>query len=1397
MSQQRVDQLFCTHCTYRSSALHRREGAAGDKVFDESARAGSVPREKSHEVFQRFSSNLVFHVPGDMPSIEMVKHTAHTLPWRRLVYLPSVAGNRMLAHVCFRQTDATGRPGSSFSHVLIQDLKEFPNPWSAIDCLRLWGSKKWVLEDRLELRHDLPCLGELKEFDPGLISPINDQLLISFLKAPAGYEFLDRGVIIPKRWQMVAPQDRQKLLASLLQAVLNLDLARRESLLIVAEPSVAALLFYGIFRLLPRSAFTEQLSFSTYQSHRDRLVTTLAATCFHEPLTTDLDDEWYSSRARGAAFNTFKTDRQTPAKKTGRFASDIVARLIAGGPAAVDSLLSICSRLGIGTGDGLEGLSAIDGHVAALLNPQSKDDLVNLERSLPRDPGLRAFLQTRLAQSLGLDAATPQWTRLLAAPAYSLFVCKLLSESGAVENAALLNSIVQQLLTRWPQSGADELLSDKDLPKKCKVDFVVRCAESTGILPGNTQALFFTVGAVCYRDKILEDVLSRLNGVRLKQLVLKTFEVNPSEACFCDLLRKLAPLTGSQDHEQAFRQLFQRLPVRVTSPEQQRQILNAALSDKVVRDQVKTWPADAAISAHLLEVLNTLDESPRQLEQRIAVLEDLKGFLSGSQERVDAWRTLAKQLTVLQELNAEPTGILQRMLGQDRVREQDEAAKELAFAAKRAFPAALPEQADEFAAQVTGLVIDFLGDDALPMQFQDRAKEVCINDVWPVRSSRSGMLVGLATTAVMLALCTFLGFQWLESRRSTRANDNLATANTELQTEKPEPAVTPAKKSDIEQPDAEKIAVDDKVDVKKLEVEQAEAEKLKLARRKQQDLETAQAEAAKREAEKKEANEKLAARRIAAAEKLAAKKMAAAEKRKKTELEPEEGTAPAGPPAAKTMTKPDAMPPTDAKVAATRPPGPMKEPKKPKPVSTIWPATYVLPEVTNMEPKPPLRLRPWPGLKETKLTLIGIAELNRYLSKPTDSSLKELRLHLESRKPTDDETVPTIRVFKISWTEYETRKSGTVHPIPKAEDLLCEFNIQADGLYFQWANQTNLTSENRALQEMLRLCCLQVESDGQPYEINLIAAPKLPAADMYHGVDSSAGNPAVAPFIDDPAIKKRAVFDFNSGLKGAEAFEWLVTRGNIVSQDGDRSLSARAFRLTPDDAVKAKSNLGFSIEMEDPILLKEWQKHKFSCDLVQFNQLNLTVTNDANGPHLRLTIGVVLDLLEEQIRTRLDHLDKLLELPNSVKSLQGRISTFDGDPFAPAGTGYKLFDVVEKIEQLAKELEAWVEAAPDAKPGTKRKPFEDYGLKITMKTTMETADLEKLKVYLKDVWSLCEKCNGAKTHLNSQFKFAKNKEGELDLAAISRMKQFYKLEVYELSRRIEGRWVPIVLKEDD
>jgi hypothetical protein len=76
----------------------------------------------------------------------------------------------------------------------------------------------------------------------------------------------------------MAPQTRREWFLGLLCTLVQSETSERQPLVLVAEPSLAALMFYGVLRLLPPGPLRDGTGFSTFESDPDRAGAFLSAT---------------------------------------------------------------------------------------------------------------------------------------------------------------------------------------------------------------------------------------------------------------------------------------------------------------------------------------------------------------------------------------------------------------------------------------------------------------------------------------------------------------------------------------------------------------------------------------------------------------------------------------------------------------------------------------------------------------------------------------------------------------------------------------------------------------------------------------------------------------------------------------------------------------------------------------------------------------------------------------------------------------------------------------------------------------------------------------------------------------------------------------------------------------
>ena len=474
-----IQQIYCTHCTHGSSALERREGDLAHRMLGYSARAGSLEAQELRKCYRQLERYAYYYLPRDTPGEEKLRLIAASAP-RRLIFLPSTSGLQVAGQVCYRQTDTEGRPGSYFAHVLFQDEQDGPGRWSPVDCLKLWNARGWVEEDSTSIPFVLRSLYSLSEMHQGARPAIDDAVLWSFLTTPAGGNFDDPAGVIPPRYRTAPPKQRISLLTDVFRGLLEIDFSQRESLVIVVEPSLAALLFYGVARLLPTGPLQGGISFSTYEPNPDRLATTLAATIFHDPLRTDLRPDAY--RSRGFAINTFLDRRTDFRRPQAAYVVTALQRLLGEGWDAVDRMLLNLEAVGAKTADDLDILASVDRIVPALFDPRQPLPSEAWRGSPMAIRYLRRVLGRRLA-----ELADPRALESLVGRPQHLLVLELIA---AGPDATSTRTAAEYLLRQLPGERIGDLLRLEEISPEDKTDVLVRYVTAQGTLPPGCDQLW-------------------------------------------------------------------------------------------------------------------------------------------------------------------------------------------------------------------------------------------------------------------------------------------------------------------------------------------------------------------------------------------------------------------------------------------------------------------------------------------------------------------------------------------------------------------------------------------------------------------------------------------------------------------------------------------------------------------------------------------------------------------------------------------------------------------------------------------------------------------------------------------------------------------------------------------
>lgn len=772
MTESAIHQLYCTHCTYATSFLHQRgDEAVGQQVFEYSTRSGSVARERSHDYFRQIEPYMYYHLPGDLPAADALKHDAQTTSeWRRLLYLPSVSGLRVLAHIAYRTTDTKGRPGSYFSHVLLSENENGSAPkWSAVDALRLWGSPSWVDTDRPDLPFQLSSLSRLDDLNGANQPAITDQLFHKFLTHPTSSTppAEDTHRIVPPRFWQKTPEERQQLVSDTLTGFLGLNLERRQTVLLAVEPSLAALIFYGVARLLPRTGIGEKLSFSTFESDEDRPQTALAATTFYHPQTGRLPNE--ASQSRGVAINTFQSngaeiDRSSPHAD---FAIKMVARLVQHGFDHTDQLIKeLEDAKATETADLIEMQQVTELAEQALQSAETPAFQQRL-RTLRSDRAMQA-LRARVGQKL-VDAksqsasakqlptpsssAKANLQELTQQPSRALAIAHLLYRD--VEAPEDVRKSIKVLLYRLVNSHPDklpEVLGSTEIPLPVRLWILEQVIRKTEKIPSDCQELWSApIDSAKYPLFVELLAHSRVDqGRKYLKLALKTPLSGDQVKPICEALATQETLKDS-------RLLFEFANYLLATPKSRQDKSNPLL--KTLRTsrtfrmtflgvygmqcRPKSEDDISPLGESFAVWLDELPDDPK-FENTLEVLSDAQVVLTDeARQRIEGWQGVRDTLHRIRDLQAKPNGMVEQVSHfvrkKQREQELDEFGRELSRHAEQAVPEDLFE-GDDVSSDRANAVIKVcdhvLEPDGLPSEIKQKLERVFEGKNWDAQSTQ-------------------------------------------------------------------------------------------------------------------------------------------------------------------------------------------------------------------------------------------------------------------------------------------------------------------------------------------------------------------------------------------------------------------------------------------------------------------------------------------------------------------------------------------------------------------------------------------------------------------------------------------------------------------------------------
>ncbi len=660
-----MSTIHQVYCTLRAGAVAPNGPGEAPACV---AHAGSLDGQDFQAFWQDIQPYLYYQLPRDASEEQRQRLTADTAP-KRLFRVATAGGWDVLGQACFLPAKAPGGDGNGFAHVLLQKQAEGATPWSAVDCLKLWGAAGWV-QAAAPLAGSAGPLRSLSELLGEQGPAIDDQVFLSFLTAPAEGSLHDPRGVIPPRWRTMSAEHRRGWFLDLFSAFLQGESRQPGPVCLVAEPAVAALMFYGIARLVPEGPIREGLSFSTYEPEPGRAAAALVATWFAEPETARALPNVGAGCA--AVLNTLAEPLADSSRPRTEYASTMVHRLVAKGWPEVDWRLETLRAVKVRKIELLETLATIEQLVENLLETGSFANQ-NWRKSEALTSGVRHVLLRHLQRAGDLAAALKN---VIGGPAH-LTVLDLAASS----KEPLARSVVELLLKRVPAEKFDILLKLPSIETGEKLQALASYIDAHETLPpgcdwlwaewekgaksghlaktGLLPQLFLTLPV-----ETLSKLLKNLPTLRVVQAVTGLLDLHRSKAIAAD---QLTPVIEALDEEMVIALLRQR---------------GTAFLEE--------YPGnEPALGRKLGGLLRTLHQHPDEFKERLEwILAGQHLLEDDRQQRVaTAWANCRKGIAALGRLQEgeSPAG------EQARINLMVSTARELALAADEALAVCLFE----------------------------------------------------------------------------------------------------------------------------------------------------------------------------------------------------------------------------------------------------------------------------------------------------------------------------------------------------------------------------------------------------------------------------------------------------------------------------------------------------------------------------------------------------------------------------------------------------------------------------------------------------------------------------------------------------------------------------------
>jgi hypothetical protein len=472
----------------------------------------------------------------------------------------------------------------------------------------------------------MPSLKSLDDLLAGSPPAIDETVLLDFLTVLPRGEFRDPARVIPQRWRETDCHERQALFEDVLEGFLGADLNRRGSILLIVEPDLAALLFFGIARTVVPEVCGRAISFSTYESGRS--ATTLTATVFHAATKEAMD----RATAHGPDFvrNTFaaRAGRPESARPRSAYAARVCEVLVNEGWDALDRMIAAFRSARPVRPADLDSLAEAHKTVGAMFGIPSDPAKPSWA---PGSPAQRFALRA-VAERVGDCAGSPEELRALAESPHAPILLGMLAQSAESPDSAPL---LESLLAGVTPSHLIAVLRSPEIPRKYRVQALLESVSRHGRWPGELEPLIYqhTANRSARLDpvvaEILPDVLGRLPAESLRPL----YDRAPATAERVALLLALAPRLSS--HSKGTAVLRAIIDV---APEEEFCLLAAA--EACPMGEIYRADKDG-MRQRAGELLRGLPNRPRRFSQRLDALIRLVTFLPADQAvRVRGWQSV-------------------------------------------------------------------------------------------------------------------------------------------------------------------------------------------------------------------------------------------------------------------------------------------------------------------------------------------------------------------------------------------------------------------------------------------------------------------------------------------------------------------------------------------------------------------------------------------------------------------------------------------------------------------------------------------------------------------------------------------------------------------------------------